>query len=295
MANPVAGTDGGAEGGLDDEAPGEESGRHARAKPPRPLWKEVPLLVVSALVLALVIKTFFVQAFSIPSDSMQNTLQRGDRVLVDKFTPWFGAEPERGDVVVFHDPAHWLGSEETSHPNAVQKVFSFIGLMPSADERDLIKRVIAVGGDTVECAGTGPVKVNGKALHEPYVFAGNTPCSTGRGGQFKVTVPHGTIWVMGDHRQDSFDSRYHRDDSTHGFVPVKDVVGRAFAVAWPVNRWDFLAVPGTFGQKGISASAAPGALGLAGAAPFVLWRRRRRSRDAHTGAGTGTTSGSVNS
>ncbi len=302
MGNPVAGRDGNVEGGPADDMrepaetahgaeglePAEESaepsdedgegGRHARTKPPRPLWKELPLLLVVALVLALLIKTFFVQAFSIPSDSMQNTLQRGDRVLVDKLTPWFGAKPERGDVVVFHDPAHWLGSEETSHPNSVQKVLSFIGLMPSADERDLIKRVVAVGGDTVECEGTGPVKVNGKALREPYVFAGNTPCSTDQGGQFKVTVPRGTIWVMGDHRQDSYDSRYHRRDRTHGFVPVKDVVGRAFVVAWPVDRWDFLAVPGTFGQKGISASAAPGALGLTGAAPLVLWRRRRRSR-----------------
>ncbi len=143
--------------------------------------------------LALLIKTFLVQAFSIPSDSMQNTLQQGDRVLVDKLTPWFGSEPERGEVVVFHDPADWLAGEPTVRTERpCSRVLSLIGLMPSADEKDLIKRVIGVGGDTVECKGTGPLKVNGKALDEPYVYAGNTPCTVDdQGGQFKVTVPDG--------------------------------------------------------------------------------------------------------
>ncbi|MFD9732708.1 signal peptidase I, partial [Micrococcus luteus] len=135
---------------------------------------ELPLLVGIALILALLIKTFLVQAFSIPSDSMQNTLQQGDRVLVDKLTPWFGSEPERGEVIVFHDPDGWLDDVAVDPPNAFQEALSFIGLMPSAEEKDLIKRVIGVGGDTVECAGDGPVKVNGKALDEPYVFPGNT-------------------------------------------------------------------------------------------------------------------------
>lgn len=94
--------------------------------------------------LALLIKTFLVQAFSIPSDSMQNTLQEGDRVLVDKLTPWFGSEPERGEVVVFHDPDGWLNGEPTLEPNAVQRVLGWIGLMPSAEEKDLIKRTIGV-------------------------------------------------------------------------------------------------------------------------------------------------------
>lgn len=123
----------------------------AVARPHRSFWKELPLLIGIALLLALLIKTFLVQAFSIPSDSMQNTLQRGDRVLVDKLTPWFGSEPERGEVVVFHDPANWLSGESTPEPNIAQKVLSAIGLMPSAEEKDLIKRTIAVGGDTVEC------------------------------------------------------------------------------------------------------------------------------------------------
>jgi signal peptidase I len=252
-----------------------------RPEKPRSFWKEIPILIVIALVLALLIKTFLVQAFSIPSDSMQNTLQPGDRVLVDKLTPWFGSKPERGDVVVFHDPANWLAAEPTPKQNPVQKVLSFIGVMPSADEKDLIKRVIAVGGDTVQCTGRGPLEVNGKPLTEPYVHPGSTPCSPDdTGGQFKVTVPQGKIWVMGDNRQDSEDSRYHQTDKTHGFVPVNDVVGRAFVIAWPPSRWATLPVPATFHQSGISAAAtpaAPPAVALAAAVPLVVLRRRRRA------------------
>ncbi|MFF7197647.1 signal peptidase I [Streptomyces sp. NPDC093221] len=242
----------------------------------------MPLLIGIALVLALLIKTFLVQAFSIPSDSMQHTLERGDRVLVDKLTPWFGSKPSRGEVVVFHDPGGWLGENPPASGNAVtrgvQKGLSFIGLMPSAEEKDLIKRVIGVGGDTVECNGTGPVKVNGKALDEPYVFAGNTPCTPDR--PFKVTVPKGRIWVMGDHRQDSLDSRYHMTLPGGGTVSDNEVVGRAVTVAWPVNRWDWLSIPSTFSQPGINAAgtAGPAAVGLLGAAPLVLMRRRKLLR-----------------
>lgn len=159
---------------------GRAGTRRSRTRKNRPFWVELPLLIGIALVLALLIKTFLVQAFSIPSDSMQNTLQQGDRVLVDKLTPWFGSEPERGEVIVFHDPADWLANVPVDPPNTVQKVLSFVGVMPSAEEKDLIKRVIGVGGDTVECEGDGPVKVNGTALDEPYVFPGNTPAATTR-------------------------------------------------------------------------------------------------------------------
>ncbi|MEU4880897.1 signal peptidase I [Streptomyces althioticus] len=268
---------------TDGQGPdGPEHGRPKKAQ--RSFWKELPILIGIALVLALLIKTFLVQAFSIPSDSMQNTLQRGDRVLVDKLTPWFGSEPERGEVVVFHDPDNWLAGEPTPDPNALQKALSFIGLMPSAEEKDLIKRVIGVGGDTVECKGTGPLKVNGKALNEPFVYPGNTPCSQDdQGGQFKVKVPEGHIWVMGDHRQNSRDSRYNTADKNQGFVPVDKVVGRAVVIAWPINRWTNLPVPDTFDQPGLNTQAqdaaaltvAPPALALAGAVPFALWRRRR--------------------
>ncbi|MFV8128599.1 signal peptidase I [Streptomyces syringium] len=263
-----------------EDGPAPQGPRGKKAKKQRPFWKELPILLGVALLLALLIKTFLVQAFSIPSDSMQNTLQPGDRVLVDKLTPWFGSEPERGEVVVFHDPGDWMKYEPTPQPNAAQKVLSFIGLLPSAEEKDLIKRVIGVGGDTVECKGTGPVKVNGKPLDEPYVFAGNTACSTDERGQFKVKVPKGHLWVMGDHRQNSADSRYHRENPGGGMVPVGNVVGRAVVVAWPVDRWSTLPVPGTFGQKDINtvAATAPGALALVGAAPLVWLRRRSRAR-----------------
>ncbi len=267
-------------------AEGQGPGGTARTpKKPRSFWKELPILIGIALVLALLIKTFLVQAFSIPSDSMQNTLQQGDRVLVDKLTPWFGSEPERGEVVVFHDPDNWLAGEPTTDPNALQTFLSWIGLMPSAEEKDLIKRVVGVGGDTIECKNTGPLMVNGKALDEQdYVYAGNTPCSVDdQGGQFKVKVPKGYIWVMGDHRQNSRDSRYNQSDKNHGMVPVKDVVGRAVVVAWPINRWATLPVPDTFDQPGLNAqpaaaglTVAPQGIALLGVVPVVLWRRRKQ-------------------
>ncbi|MFI6894304.1 signal peptidase I [Streptomyces sp. NPDC050256] len=257
----------------DGGSPG--SGSTAQKKP-RSFWKELPLLIGIALILALLIKTFLVQAFSIPSDSMQNTLQRGDRVLVDKLTPWFGSEPERGEVVVFHDPGGWLEDTAAPDPNVVQKFLSFIGLMPSAEEKDLIKRVIAIGGDTVECKKNGPVTVNGKALDDKsFIFEGNTPCNDEPFGPIKI--PKDRIWVMGDHRQNSLDSRYHQELPGGGTVSTDEVVGRAVVIAWPVNRWATLPIPKTFDQPGLNAAMglAPGALGVAGALPLVFWRRRR--------------------
>ncbi|WP_101390357.1 signal peptidase I [Streptomyces sp. TLI_146] len=268
---------------------GEPGGSGSGPRKQRSFWKELPLLIGIALILALLIKTFLVQAFSIPSDSMQDTLQRGDRVLVDKLTPWFGSTPERGEVVVFHDPGGWLEDQKPAEPNAVQKFLSFIGLMPSAEEKDLIKRVIATGGDTVECKKGGPVKVNGHALNEPYIYPGDSACDDMPFGPIKV--PKGRIWVMGDHRQNSLDSRYHQELPGGGTVSNDEVVGRAFTIAWPLNRIDWLGIPGTFDQKGINGmaaagTAAPVAAGLAGAVPVVLWRRRRLTRqsDAIEGA-----------
>ncbi|MGP3948344.1 signal peptidase I [Streptomyces sp. 7N604] len=273
--------------GLAESPAEEDRGRRVKQqKKQRSFWKELPILIGIALLLALLIKTFLVQAFSIPSDSMQDTLQRGDRVLVDKLTPWFGSKPERGEVVVFHDPGGWLGEAPQSDAGpvaeAIQNVLSFIGLMPSSEEKDLIKRVIAVGGDTVECkGGNQPVKVNGKALDEPYLRPGSSPCLDKAFGPVKV--PEGRIWVMGDNRQNSLDSRYHQNLPGKGTVSEDDVVGRAIVVAWPLSRWSTLPVPGTFEQPGLgeqlglnaAGAVAPGALGLAGAVPLVLWRRRR--------------------
>ncbi|MDI5967541.1 signal peptidase I [Streptomyces sp. SL13] len=285
------GDGGGGDGEDDGYGDGEDGGKHAADKP-RSFWKELPILVVIALVLALIIKTFLVQAFSIPSDSMQDTLQRGDRVLVDKLTPWFGDKPSRGEVVVFHDPGHWLDGEPptTTNPVAegVQKALSFIGLMPSATEKDLIKRVIAVGGDTVECkGGDSPVIVNGKPLNEPFIYPGNTPCGDKPFGPIKIQP--GKIWVMGDHRQDSEDSRYHQDLPGGGQVPDSKVVGRAIVIAWPLNRITDLPIPATYHQSGIDAAASasagvsPAVGGVIGAVPLVLWRRRRILRTARRG------------
>ena len=243
--------------------------------------KEIPILVGVALLIALVLKTFLVQAFVIPSGSMEQTIRIDDRVLVDKLTPWFGAEPERGEVVVFHDPGGWLDESVQTDSNGIgaafQEVMSFIGLMPSAEEQDLIKRVIAVGGDTVACEKNGPVTVNGKALDEKsYIYPGNTPC--GSEGFGPVKVPEGRIWVMGDHRHNSLDSRFHQELPGHGTVSVDDVVGRAIVKAWPIDRWGTLPVPDTFAEQGLA--AAPAAMGLAGAVPLVLWRRRLKAGTA---------------
>ncbi|MGW6570177.1 signal peptidase I [Streptomyces sp. NPDC054975] len=284
-ADPADGPGSGDQDGAGDGGEGDEAGEAGDApRRPRSFWKELPLLIGIALVLALVIKTFLVQAFSIPSDSMMNTLQRGDRVLVDKLTPWFGSEPERGEVVVFHDPGGWLENEPTPDPNVLQEFLSFIGLMPSAEDKDLIKRVIAVGGDTVSCKEGGKVILNGKALEETsYIYPGSSPCGDKPFGP--LTVPKGSIWVMGDNRQNSLDSRYHQNLAGGGTVPNEKVVGRAIVVAWPVTRWATLPVPETFDQPGLSKalSVAPGAAGLAGALPLVLWRRKRLTT-RHTAA-----------
>jgi signal peptidase I len=210
--------------------------------------REVPILVVAALLIALLLKTFLVQAFSIPSGSMENTIRVGDRVVVDKLTPWFGAEPHRGDVVVFEDPGGWLKGQPPPRqdPPVVKQVkefFTFIGLLPSANEQDLIKRVVAVGGDTVECCDKdGRITVNGYPLHEPYLHPGNAPSMI----RFKVQVPRGRMFVMGDHRANSADSRYHLDDGHNGTVPLHLVVGRAFAIAWPAGHWRRLQEPQTY-------------------------------------------------
>ncbi|MER7000827.1 signal peptidase I [Streptomyces sp. NPDC000410] len=201
-------------------------------------------MVVTFVILALVTKTFLFQAFIIPSASMQNTLQVGDRVLVDKLSPWFGGEPDRGDVVVFHDPGGWLGAPgigSSAEPEAsgIRTALSALGFVPPPGNEYLIKRVIAVGGDTVECRRSEPVKVNGRALAEPYIAPGATPCDNFPVGVVKVPKDH--LWVMGDNRDNSLDSRYQQlRHPGAGFVPVDLVAGRAFTVAWPVGHWSGL-------------------------------------------------------
>jgi signal peptidase I len=244
-------------------------------------WRELPVLVGIALVLALVIKAFAVQAFYIPSASMENTLKIGDRVLVNKIV-YHTRDISRGDVVVFNGLDSWDPEVTFSEPtNPIAKVLHAIGgafgLVPG--EKDYIKRVIGVPGDHVRCCdSSGHVTVNGRPLQETgYLYPGNKPS----GQPFSVTVPPGRLWVMGDHRDVSYDSRGHLGDPGSGTIPEDRVIGRAFVVVWPLSRIKTLPIPGTFGQPGLAAaalSATPLAFGFAGAVPITWLLRRRRRR-----------------
>jgi signal peptidase I len=199
--------------------------------------REFPILVIVALAVSLVIKTFLVQFFFIPSGSMENTLQIQDRVAVNKI-PFVSRNISRGDVVVFRDPANWLPEPYTAGENKVMAKIraglETVGVLPNPAKQYLVKRVIGVAGDHVICcAKDGKLTINGKSTDEPYIFAGNKPSEM----EFNVTVPEGKIWVMGDHRGSSADSRYHQEDVNHGFVPVSKVTGRVYAIIWPLKHF----------------------------------------------------------
>jgi signal peptidase I len=199
------------------------------------LLRELPALLVVAVLVSLVIKTFLVQFFFIPSGSMENTLQIQDRVAVNRIP--FLRDINRGDIVVFHDPANWLPPVPESSGNKVigtiKEGLVAVGVLPNPAKQYLVKRVIGVPGDKVECCSkSGALLVNGKETTEPYIFAGNKPSET----KFNVTVPEGKVWVMGDHRGASADSRYHQDDVNNGMVPIKEITGRVVAVIWPFNH-----------------------------------------------------------
>ena len=278
---------------LTDTAHAVSTTKRKQPSPPGSIWKELPVLIIIAIALAILLKTFLVQAFYIPSGSMENTLQIGDRVMVNKVV-YHLRDIKRGDVVVFDGLDSFSPEVTITQPtNPVAKALSWFGSLVGfapPSEKDFIKRVIGIPGDRVACCDAkGRVTVNGVALDEPYLFPGNTPSDS----PFDITVPAGRLWVMGDHRAASSDSRAHLGDPGGGTVPESKVIGRAFVIIWPAGHWSWLSNPTTFDQAGLNKSSAaavhtiarsPLALGLVGAVPIVggrrRWRRRRATRSA---------------
>ena len=200
------------------------------------LWvqaREGGTVILYALVIAFLVKTFLLRGFYIPSGSMEQTLQVNDRVFINVAGSYF-SEPKRGDVIVFKDSQGWIPStQKTSSP--LKDALSFAGILPDTSSNFLVKRVIGTPGDVVESDGNGKIKVNGVEITEPYLYPGNPPSEV----PFKVTVPAGKYFVMGDHRSNSADSRYHISDGT-AFISKDDVQGNVFVVAWPLNHFGLL-------------------------------------------------------
>ena len=234
----------------------EPTGGRRSAKKKSSFWRELPILVVLALGLALLIKTFLVQAFFIPSESMEQTLIPGDRVLVNKLAYRFG-DIRRGDVIVFNGANSWAPEVQLQEPSSavgqgLQAVGQLFGFTP-VGEKDFIKRVIGLPGDRVTYnPEIGRVTVNGKPLAEAdYLFPGDKPSQQ----PFDIVVPEGHLWVMGDHRAASSDSRGHMGDPGGGAIPTEDVVGRAFVIVWPLDRAAVLSRPDAFTEAGLAAPA----------------------------------------
>lgn len=199
--------------------------------------RETLIVLVVAVAISALVKTFLIQSFYIPSLSMWDTLDKNDRIMVSKLVPKV-RDLYRGDVIVFKDPDNWLGT----HAQPQTKNWRYyldqglvaVGLEADKSNSYLVKRLIGLPGDHVQCCeAQGRLVVNGTPINEPYLLPGVSPSETA----FDVTVPKGRLWVMGDNRPGSADSRAHVDSPSRGFVPIDDVVGRAFVVMWPIDHW----------------------------------------------------------
>jgi len=213
--------------------------------------KDVVIIVLAALVVSFLIKTFLIRSFYIPTESMQHTLIRDDRIIVSQLTPDL-IPINRGDVVVFVDPGGWLsvqqGVSEDDPLSTVLNALSYVlGLSSADDNQHLVKRVVGIPGDVIVCCDElGAMTINGLPLAEPYV---SLPSGVNKvsSDDFEVVVPKDSLWVMGDNRYNSADSRRNTDKPGGGFVPIKNVVGRAIVISWPAERWQWLGnYPETF-------------------------------------------------
>ena len=252
------------DGGPDGEAAVADDGAEDSEAPPargrRRSWlTEFVVLVVVALAVALTVKTYVVQPFKIPSQSMENTLLVNDRVLVNKLVGHV-SEIHRGDIVVFNGAGSWKPPVETDSDPLARIYRDFLSLFGDASgQTDYIKRVIGVPGDTVACCDAeGRVTVNGVPLNErSYLYPGDAPSED----RFNIVVPPGRLWVMGDNRSISDDSRDHEGDPGGGTIPENAVIGRAFVIIWPPSRWRILPIPATFEQPKLNSSSATAAAG----------------------------------
>ncbi|KRC62312.1 S26 family signal peptidase [Agromyces sp. Root81] len=216
--------------------------------------RDILIIFLVAVLFSFLIKTFVIRSFYIPSGSMSHTLEIDDRIIVNQLKSEI-SPIERGDVVVFKDPGEWLpyrGEAPAQPPLAAafDWLAAAVGLSAPDSDEHLVKRVIGLPGDRVVCCnGLGQMSVNGVPLREPYAFHSGGEAEASN-VDFDVVVPNGSLWVMGDNRENSQDSRFHADTPTRGFVPIDDVVGTAFLVSRPLDRWAWLGnYPDTF--KGV--------------------------------------------